>query len=271
MKRTSSLLDGRIVHERYGPQARRFSYRTRPFMLDLDELEEMERSFGWLFGVDRRRPLALRTSTHLGNDPGATMRERLDACLARHERPAATGTVLLVANLAVFGYVFNPVSWWCCYDDQGVPHTIIAEVRNTFGESHTYAIPADDSLDPADRWMRSRTDKRLHVSPFLPLDLRYDLAVRVPSPTPIEGEHASFVVRVLGRDGSPRFVGAQVGRRLLITRTRLLTTLLRFPVAPQLVTVRIHWQAVKLWVRRAPFFRKPPFRPHTGSLEEGPT
>lgn len=268
---TSSLLVGDVVHSRTGDVRRRFRYRHCAWLFDLDDLDRLQRELAPLFGVDRRRPLSLRTDTHLPLDAGATLRERTASCLARHDRPTNIHRVLLVSGVATCGYGFDPVSWICCHDERGRLHTIIADVHNTFGESHTYVLPADQLVPDEQGWLRAELPKAFHVSPFLPLDLHYELSARPPSLDMSAragrevGESVEFCVTVRDGDGTTRFVGLQRGCRRPITRRAVLGELLRDPLRAQRVTLRIHTQALRLWLRRAPFHRKPEFTPHAGS------
>lgn len=257
-----AIAEGHVTHVRRDRPERRFTHRACTYVIDIDAIEQLPRSMRWLLGVDRPRPVGFRTSRLLRSESGATLRERIDSCLARHGRPPADGPVLFVGQLSVLGYVFNPVAWWCCHDSSGELHTVIAEVSNTFGDRVTYALPAIDARRARSTGQR----KEMHVSPFQPMERTYDLQAVPPSPDPPAGERISFTVTVRSvEDDEVRFVGTQQGTCQPLTVRRLLLAQLRHPFAPQVTTALIHLHAVVLWMRRARFFRRPVATgPHAG-------
>lgn len=249
----SSLLVGRVMHERLSPQRHGFRYRLYMHRLALDELSELSARLRVL-GINRWRPSAFFEADHLPGGPG-TLRQRVEARLREHGLTAPVGAIELVTHCRVFGYVFNPVSFFFCYDEHESLAAVVVEVNNTFGESHTYVLVPDGEPMAA--------KKVFHVSPFMTLDGTYRFAFAV-SPDHLD-------VRIdLYRLGVPVFVSRLMLARRPLTDRSLALALVRYPLVTLGVIARIHWQALRLWWKGATYYPKPPLDPEaarTGSSE----
>ena len=249
----SSLLVGRVMHERLSPQRHGFGYRLYMHRLALDELSELSVRLRML-GINRWRPSAFFEADHLPGSQG-TLRQRVAARLREHGVTAPLGAIELVTHCRVFGYVFNPVSFFFCYDEHEVLAAVVVEVNNTFGESHTYVLTPDGEPMAA--------KKVFHVSPFMTLDGTYRFAFDV-SPGHVD-------VRIdLYRLGIPVFVSRLSLARRPLTDRSLAWALVRYPLVTFGVIARIHWQALRLWWKGATYYPKPPLDPEaarTGSSE----
>ena len=240
----SGLYTGTVMHARTTPAENVFSYGVCFFVLDLDEVPALDRQLR-LFGWNRPNLVTLRDADHID----------VRAYLADHGIEA--DRILLLTNLRVLGYVFNPVSFYYCYRDGGLA-CIVAEVSNTFGERLPYLLSPDNQV-PDERRFSYEHDKRLHVSPFFSLEQGYRWWFTEP------GDEVH--VRIdLSEDGGRPFHATLHGRRQELTNASLARALVRYPLMPQRVISLIHLQAVKLWLKRVPFFHKPPFEPGEGSV-----
>jgi DUF1365 family protein len=232
------------MHARTAPAENVFRYRVCFFVLDLDELPALDRQLR-LFGWNRPAFATLYDRDHID----------VRAYLA--ERGIEADRVLLLTNLRVLGYVFNPVSFYYCYR-KGALAAIVAEVSNTFGERLPYLLSPDNQL-PHDLRFSYEHGKRLHVSPFFSLDQKYRWWFTEP------GDEVH--VRVdLAEDGGRPFHATLHGRRRELTSSSLARALVRYPLMPQRVIFLIHLQAARLWLKGVPFFHKPPFVPGEGSV-----
>jgi uncharacterized protein len=228
----SSLCVGTLLHERLEPPARRFAYPLFMLLLDLDELPRLGRRLR-LFGHDRARVLSFRERDHL-DAASEPLRDRVEGVL-RH----------------VFGYVFNPVSFYYCYDPLGRLAARVAEVNNTFGDRHAYAGTGAS-------W---RDKKVMHVSPFFSMEGSY--AWDLPEP-----DAARVDVRVdLAREGRPLLRARLALRPRALTDGTLAAALLRFPFLTLKVVAAIHYQALCLWLRGARVFTKPAYDPDAAREE----
>jgi DUF1365 family protein len=222
-----------------------FKYPVAYWLLDLDELAELERRFR-LVSVNRRNVLELRDRDHFDGD-GTPLRE----AVRRFAGDPAIERVLVLTQLRVLGYVFNPVSFYWCYDAAGVLRCMVAELNNTFGERLPELLPGGS--------LRYEHRKRLHVSPFFGLEQTYRYAFSEP------GERVWARIEVHDDDGLA-LQAVLAGRRRELDGRSLARFLLRYPLMPVQVIALIHWQALRLFLKRVPFHRKPPFVPGQGSV-----
>lgn len=222
-------------------------------LLDLAELPDLDRALR-LFGHNRARPVAFSDADHLG-DPARTLRANIERFLRESGAGYELGRVELLTHCRVFGYVFNPVSFFYCYDSRGHLAAVVAEVNNTFGERHPYLLEVRDAS-------RVWTEKKVfHVSPFLSLAGSYRWEVPEPS--------SSLDIRVdLTRGGSPALAARLRLKRQPLTDATLLRALVTYPLMTAQVIGAIHWQAARLWLKKVPVWTKPPYDP--GAARGGP-
>lgn len=251
----SALYAGLVVHQRVGAVRHGFRYRVYMHLIDLDELETLDRDLR-LFGYNRSRAVAFHDRDHLG-DPARSVKDNLAEFLRSQGVEPPGGPIRLLTNCRVLGYVFNPVSFFYCYDQAGLVRAIVAEVHNTFGEQHCYLLRDAETrggtgASGADRVWHEK--KVFHVSPYMSLDGTYRFELGVPGD--------GFQARIdLHRQESLVFAS-----RLTLTRIPLNDrTLARLLVAYPLMTLRvigsIHWQALRLWLKGAIYHPKPPYDP----------
>ena len=228
---------GWVRHRRRLPRAHAFRYPL--FMVYLD-LERLEPAFQgrWLWSASRPALARFAREDHLG-DPAAPLADALRDLVQARTGRRPRGPVRLLTHLRYFGYVFNPVSFYYCFDEAGEKvETVVAEVNNTpWGERHCYVLPYARAM---------RSDKAMHVSPFMPMDLTYDWHFRAP------GERLA-VHMALRRDGEKLFDAA-----LSLKREPLGNGILaRYPLMTAKVVAAIHWQALRLLLKRVPVHTHP--------------
>lgn len=240
-----ALYVGRIRHRRLGGPKHAFSYRIWHIALDIDRISETCAGIPFL-SRNRFNVLGFRDRDHMGPGPG-TVRSKLDAWFRTQGLEPPSGAVLLLTGLRHFGYGFNPVSFYFCHDARGHLDHVVAEVNNTFGETFCYLLESR----PGNRTLRQRAEKRFHVSPFQPVDGDYRFTITPP------GERLTIHIDLV-RDGERVFDATLSSERRVLTSRVLLATLVRHAHLSALVVARIHWQALKLWIKGASFFRKPP-------------
>ena len=250
----SAIYTGQLVHVRPAPR-NAFRYPVQFFVLDLDELDELERRLP-LFAVNRFNAFALRDRDHLFRPLKQGL---VDWVEAQGVALGAAPRVLLLTNLAVLGYVFNPVSFYTVFragEDEAA--CVVAEISNTFGETLPTLLHPGNAV-PSAAPLAYRAPKRLHVSPFFGLDQEYVYCFDPPG-----GERTWARIDVF--EGGERVLRTVLaGAREELTAAALARILVRYPLLPVQVMARIHWQALKLWWKGAPFRRKPPFQPWSGT------
>ena len=240
----SALYTGTLMHVRRTPARNVFRYRVCYFLLDLDELAALERRIA-LFSVNRANLVSLQDADHF--DGRALKQSVLEAT-----GDADVERVLMLTQLRVLGYVFNPVSFYWCYGRGGL-RCILAELNNTFSERHVEVLRGPGLV--------YEHEKHLHVSPFFGLDQSYEYAFSEPG--------SEVFARIHVRENGSRPLTAVLhGHRRELTNASLARALARYPLMPHRVTALIHWQALKLWGKRVPFHHKPPFVPGVGSVDQ---
>ncbi|MFT0545548.1 DUF1365 domain-containing protein [Allopusillimonas ginsengisoli] len=238
------LISGRVMHERLRPVRNRFVYPIFCVRLNLDQLAQLN---SWWFGVDRRSLMGIRTRDYGacdGSDLAGWMRGQLaDAGVQ------ADGDIWLQTFPRVLGYVFNPVSFWYCHDRAGNLRALLAEVTSTFGERHSYLLTGPNE-EPITGNTVLECRKQLHVSPFCQVEGRYQFRLRDTADTSFIAIDYFDIEGLLLRTS----VG---GRNRELNRRSALHAVARQPFMTFSVIARIYWQALRLWLRKVPFFSKP--------------
>jgi DUF1365 family protein len=246
----SALYTGWIQHRRFGPARNRFRYRIFMTYIDLAELPALfDRRWFW---SARGPALAwFRRQDFLGS-PHLTLDVAVRDLVQQRTAVRPTGPIRLLTHLRYFGYSFNPVSFYYVFDagDTRV-ETIVAEITNTpWKERHAYVLPVTDAARDTGRAWRFSFEKEFHVSPFMPMDLRYEWSLGAPS-------QALHVHMENWREGQMCFDATLSLRRQRMTARSLALALLNFPWITAKVSALIYWQALKLLTRRAPFHTHP--------------
>lgn len=235
----AALYVGKVMHARLKPVGHRFSYRVMSLLIDLDRLEIADRQTP-LFGVNRRALYSFHEADH-GPRDGSSLRDYAQRCAAGHGIDLAGGRVLLLCYPRLFGYAFNPLSVYFCYQAGGQLALAIYEVRNTFGEIHAYVLPVNGS-DTGPAGIRQEQDKRFYVSPFIEMETRYRFRLVAPQ------EHVKL--RILETDCEGPLLSATFnGCRRALTTKELLRSLFSLPAVTLKIIAAIHWEALRLWLK----------------------
>jgi DUF1365 family protein len=251
------LYPGEVMHARLRPFGHRFVYRVFSMLIDLDRLDELGR-MSTLFSVNKANLASFHESDHVERD-GESIRAFADRLLeGAGLEPAAR--ILLLAYPRIFGYVFNPISVYFAYDGECRLIALIYEVRNTFGQRHSYVAPiGPGELSAAG--VRQRRTKLFHVSPFIDMGACYHFRVLPPGK----------VVRLRIHEtegGEPLLAATFAGQAKMLTTRALAICLLKIPFMTWKITAGIHWEALKLWLKGARF-RKSPAPPKPVSYGDG--
>lgn len=271
----SRLYECHVLHARFVPKPHRFAYRIFMLAVDLDELPALHRRLH-LFSVNHpnlyafREPDYLPSSEPLHNPtppakcnplgytsisaPAASLKARVIAFLAaRGVDLGPGGRVELVTLPRVFGYLFNPVSFYYGYDASGACVASIAEVTNTFHEMKPYFL-GPETLRPAASaggtgTFQLRTPKHFYVSPFSDVDVAFDFNLRPPA--------EKLSIRIDDYVGAERTLTSTLaGPAVPLTDARLAWFTLKYPLITLRIIGLIHWHALLLYFKKIPWFRK---------------
>lgn len=239
------LYPSRIMHRRLVAPFHRFVYRVFYLLLDVDRVGELDARLR-LFSRNRFNLVSFHDRDH-GDGAGA-LRGWAERLLAQEGIRLDGGRIRLLCLPRLLGFAFNPIALWYCEHRDGTLRAVIAEVRNTFGERHSYLLASGGRAMAYEG--PHEKEKCFHVSPFLDLVGRYAFRFGEPGAT----------VRVLireDRQGVPILDATLAGERLALTDGALLRQALAMPWMTLKVVWGIHWEALKLFARGAKFHRKP--------------
>lgn len=235
----TSILRATVGHTRYIKARNTFSYKV--FYARVRVTEEKVK-YPFLFSVDRWNLLSLSTKMHAKKD-GSSWYSWVEAELSKVGAPFdQTCQIYLISHPRLFGYAFNPISYWLIHNKDGDLYCVITEVRNTFKQYHNYILFNSDfrKILPSDIF---KANKDLYVSPFNSLEGFYEFT--------FEHTERKFksVINYYTEQGHVlnTYMGGSFN---LMNNREILKTIVLYPLTTILVVVRIHWQAVKLWFKK---------------------
>lgn len=245
---TSQLLEGTVMHRRARPFRYGFEHAVWYAAIDLDELDTLV-ARSRLLRRNRRAIVSFHDADHL-EVPGADVATGIRDHLRSVGEAPDDWRISLVASPRVLGYAFNPASFYLCRGPDGTLRIVVVEVHNTFGERHLYTLrpAAGAASGPPDRPFLGAMDKDFFVSPFIDMTGRYTVRVR--------DDHAGLRIAINERQGdAPLLATSLVLRRMPFSDRTLLRLLVRHPLTTHRTIGLIHWHALRLWLKGAPFFR----------------
>jgi len=245
----SCIYEGRVRHTRTAPTSHQFTYRLFMMCLDLDELPSLFEK-RWFWSVSKPALARFRREDHLG-PAEQPLAESVRDLIEKETGVRPEGSIRLLTNLSYFGYCFNPVSFYYCYNGSGeVLNYIVAEVNNTpWGERDTYVLDCASGQKKSATW-RFEPTKKMHVSPFMSMDSEYDWVLSAP-------DERLSVFMANSKDGQRFFDAAMTLQRRPISGRSLAAVLLRFPFMTMKIIFAIYWEAFRLWRKRAPYYDHP--------------
>ena len=232
----NAIYTGAVTHARVTPRRHAFRYCVFSLLLDLDLIDEFA-SRSCLFARNARGVVSFHDKDH---GDGRPLREWVKAKL-RDSGIEADGRIEVLCYPRLWGFVFNPLSEWFCYRADGTLAAIVHEVHNTFGERHAYVLPADTNSCA----IHQSCAKTFYVSPFLSMDCAYRFRITQP------GEKVLVAIEEMEL-GAPVLSASFSGRKQGLTDRTLAMALLKHPLMTFKIVAAIHFEALRLWLKRVP-------------------
>jgi DUF1365 family protein len=241
----SSIFEGRVFHKRLRPRKHHLSYRVFSMLVDLDELPRLNCQLK-LFSHNRFNLISFWDKDY-GTGVGGSLAQYVRKILRDSGRDLIDGSVKLLCYPRLFGYAFNPLSVYYCYDSAGMLKVIICEVNNTFGERHSYLINVDQGGGIP---VHHSCKKEFYVSPFMDMNATYHFHITSPANnlTVLIDQHD---------DKGPLLKARFSGQSKVLSDKSLMSLLLRYPLMSIKVIGGIHWEALKLWRKGLQIFTRP--------------
>jgi DUF1365 family protein len=237
------------MHNRLAPKPHRFHYNVFMFYLDLDEIDTLVKKH-FMLSRNRFNFFSFRDNEHLqlpihDPDKSKSTKEHILNYLEQNGQKAPQ-RIMLLTNLNVLGYNFNPVSFYYCYDKEEKPYCVIAEIGNTFGEMKPFLLTKENFDEEK---FHLNTTKYFYVSPFIDHDTNFDFSLQVPA------ERLNIRIDDF-KDDKRFFISTLTGDRKPLTNSTLLLYSLRFPFITLKIITLIHWNAMMLWMKKLPYHKK---------------
>ncbi|MFK3779782.1 DUF1365 domain-containing protein [Agrobacterium sp. NPDC089420] len=241
----SALFPGHVTHARFRPKPHKLAYRIYSLLLDLDELDLLDRKLRF-FSVDRFNLFSFHRKDR-GNGSATGLRQQIEAAMTAAGMAVDGGPIRLLTMPRVLGWAFNPLSVFFCHGQDMTLKAILWEVDNTFGQRHSYLIPVEAGKAGE---IVQRCDKAFYVSPFMDMDLHYVFRVVPP------GDRLKIVIDTFDRDGVV-LTARHLARRVALTDGALLKAFVAIPFLTLKVVLGIHWEALKIWLKGVRLRKRP--------------
>jgi len=232
----SCIYTGLVTHERFKPEKHFFSYKTFSLLIDLSEIKDIEKKIKF-FSYNKFNILSFHSVDH-GNRDGSSLIRWVKNTLKKSKIKFDVGKIKLLCYPRFFGYVFNPLSIFYCYDKNFRLRAVLYEVKNTFNEQHTYIFrcPTYSNL------ITHKCNKKFYVSPFIEMKTYYNFRLLKP------GKKINVLIKQNDIKGL-LLIARQVGKRLDLTSKNLFFEFLKHPLMSLKVISAIHFEAFRLWFK----------------------
>lgn len=250
----SAIYEGLVTHHRFAPKPHGFRYKVFMMYLDLDELPDLfNNSKNWSYAT--KNWAWFKRSDYYG-DAKKPLKQEISTLVQQTTGSEPRGAIRLLTNMRYFGHCFNPVSFYYCFEADGITlQAIVSHITNTpWGEDYAYVhdFNAEKStkITKKGEITAFKLDKQFHVSPFMPMDIKYDWAFK--------HETNQLLVHMKNfKDGEQVFNATLALERKEITQISLNWILIHYPLMTIKVVAAIYWNALLLWVKRVPFYSNP--------------
>tara|TARA_B100000575_G_scaffold286288_1_gene282819 strand:- start:513 stop:1274 length:762 start_codon:yes stop_codon:yes gene_type:complete len=239
----SSIYNGTVIHKRFKPKKHFFRYSVFSLFIDLSELNQLDNSIKF-FSFNKFNLISFFEKDH-GDRDGSSLIEWVKKNLKENNISSENIKIKLLCYPRIFGYVFNPLSVFFIYNSKNKLISILYEVKNTFGEQHTYIFKVEDDLN----LFQHNCSKKFHVSPFIEMNCNYFFRILKP------GEKISVIIDQY-HSNEKILYASQDGKRADFNSKELLKSYLKHPLMTFKIISAIHYEAFKLWTKGIKFISK---------------
>ncbi|MDC0513963.1 DUF1365 domain-containing protein [Pelagibacteraceae bacterium] len=236
------IYKGFVTHRRFKPLRHYFSYKTFSILFDLTELKDLHKKIS-IFSFNRFNIFSFYNKDH-GSRDGSDLSEWVKKNLKKYNLNFNISKVKLLCFPRIFGYVFNPLSIFYCYDGK-ILKAILYEVKNTFDEQHTYVF----SVNNSSKIITQKCDKKFYVSPFIEMNTFYNFRLTEPD------ENIRILIKQTDKKGKV-LVACQVGIKQIMSFKHLLINFFTHPMMTFKIMISIHYEALRLWKKGAIFQKR---------------
>ena len=240
---SSCIYNGNVIHKRFKPKKHFFKYKVFSLFLDLSELKELHNNLNF-FSLNKFNLISFYEKDH-GERDGSSLLDWVKNNLRSNSISTDNIKVKLLCYPRILGYVFNPLSIFFVFDNDQNLISILYEVKNTFGEQHTYVF----KIEGENKLIQNNCSKKFHVSPFIEMDCNYFFRILNP------GDKLSVIIDQYDQEGKILFA-SQDGVRSDLTNKNLMNSYLKHPLMTFKIISAIHFEAFKLWVKGIKFVKK---------------
>jgi len=243
MIKNSSIYIGSVIHKRFKPKFHFFKYKVFSILFDLSEINSLDRSLK-IFSYNKFNIVSFHDVDH-GPRDGTSLKRWVIKNLTNHKINTEEIRIKLLCYPRIFGYVFNPLSVFFIYNKYSELISILYEVKNTFGEQHTYIFKTNKNTN----FIKSTCKKKFHVSPFIEMNCTYFFKTLKPS------NKISLIIDQYDDEGKLLYA-SQDGKRIDLNNKNLILSYLRHPLMTFKIIGAIHFEAFKLWIKGIKFVKK---------------
>ena len=239
----SCIYNGAVIHKRFKPKEHFFKYKVFSLLIDLSELNELDKKISF-FSINKFNLISFYEKDH-GERDGSSITNWVKHNLKSKNINSENIKIKLLCYPRILGYVFNPLSVFFVYDENEKLISILYEVKNTFGEQHTYIFRVDDNK----KLYQHNCSKKFHVSPFIEMNCKYFFKLLKP------GEKISVIIDQY-QTNEKILYASQDGKRTDLNSKELIKSYLKHPLMTIKIISAIHFEAFKLWAKGIKFIKK---------------
>ena len=239
----SAIYNGQVIHKRFKPKVHYFKYKVFSLLIDLSELDILDKKINF-FSINKFNLISFHEKDH-GERDGSSLNKWVHQNLEKNNIQTKDIKIKILCYPRIFGFVFNPLSVFYVYNLKDQLISILYEVKNTFGEQHTYIfkVTKDSNL------IQNNCSKKFHVSPFIEMNCNYFFRLLKP------GNKISVIIDQYDSEDQILYA-SQDGARSDFNTKNLIKSYLKHPIMTFKIILAIHFEAFKLWAKGIKFIKK---------------